>query len=392
MTLHTRLAGTLLLLALSTAVVAQEGDEGFLPLSGEAGLARWRSMGADAWTAEGESIACSGEGSGWLRSDAIYGDFTLRFEYRIEAGGNSGVWLRAPLRGRQSAVGFEFQILGATAAAPNRNSTGSLYDIVAPRLDAGRPAGEWNEAEIRCLGTRVRAVLNGEELYDIDLADPALNATLPEGMKPADRNLRGYLGLTNHGAQVWYRNVRIRPEPEEGFLPLGGPGLEGWDPAGSGAWSADDGLLRCETAAETILTARQRVRDYTLRLRYRVEPGARGFVSLRRASDGRNRVEICLADDAGRPAGPESSGALRGLGVPRWNAALPAGEWNDLEITERGLRLDVRLNGVRVLDGSLFWYSGFYLPPQEGPLALAVTAGAVEFRDIRVRRLDDETP
>lgn len=364
---------------------AAPDEEGFVPLSGGEDLAGWTVMGADSWRAEGGELVCSGEGTGWLRSDRLYSDFTLRFEYRIGKGGNSGVWLRAPLRGRQSAVGFEFQILGDRATSPNRDSNGSLYNVVAPRLDPARAPGEWNEAEVRCLGSRVRVELNGEELYDVDLADPALQEVLPEGMRPADRNLRGFLGLTNHGAEVHFRNLRIREEPEIGFEPLGsGEGLEGWGQTGAATWQREAGALRASDPAGGLLLSERKLGDYRLRLRYRVQPGTKAFVALRHVETNRNRIRIALADDAVVPFGVESSGALLGYGAPRWVAALPAGEWNDLEVVERGLTLEVRLNGARVLDGSVMWYSGFYLPPLEGGIGLGLTSGAVEFADVRV--------
>lgn len=373
-----------LLLALASCAGAQE--DGFVPLSPGPGLEGWHVMGANSWEYADGAITCSGEGSGWLRSDAMYGDFTLRLQYRIAPGGNSGVWLRAPNHGRASATGIEYQILGTRATTPDANSNGSLYDILAPRLEAGRPAGEWNDVEIACRGTRIRAVLNGEELYDADMTHAALNARLPAGMKPSDRNLRGFLGLTNHGAVVAYRDIRIRPEPEQGFEALsGGADLAGWSEPASSPWTARDGAIACEAEQEATLATRAAYGDYTLRLLYRLQPGTRAFVSLR--SNKGNRIQIALADDAGKPLSMESSGALRGYGAPRFGASFAAGSWNELEVTERGLTLDVRLNGSRVLDGSLLWYSGFYLPPLEGPLALGLTSGWVEFRDVRVARL-----
>lgn len=374
------------------AVHAGAVEEGFVSLADGPDLGHWRTMGAGTWDWQDGAIHCDGRGSGWLRSERAYEDFTLRFEYRIAPSGNSGVWLRAPARGRQSAVGMEFQIMGDLTATPDVGSTGALYDMLAPRVSAARPAMEWNEVEISCLGPRVRAVLNGQELHDVDLQDPALNTTVPIGRRPAERLSRGFLGLTNHGSEVWYRNLRILEEPEAGFEPLfDGVSLEGWHAAGDG-WSAAEGLLTGRGGPDQRLVLGREVENYVLRLEYRLSPGAAGAVRLRAAEENaRNRMEVVLADDATREPGLSTSGALRGLGAPRVNAAFTAGEWNDLEIEHRDVWLAVRLNGVPVLDGSIYWLSGFYRPPMRGTLSLLVSTGTVDFRHIRLKPLPRET-
>jgi len=367
-------------------------DDGFVPLAGGPDLRHWQTMGAGTWDWQDGAIHCDGQGSGWLRSERVYEDFTLRFEYRIAPGGNSGVWLRAPAQGRQSAVGLEFQIMGDVTATPDVGSTGALYDMLAPRVNAAHPAMEWNEVEISCIGPRVRAVLNGQELYDVDLQDPLFNAAVPMGRRPSERLTRGFLGLTNHGSEVWYRNLRIREEPEEGFEPLfNGVGLEGWRAVGDG-WSAVGGLLTGRGGADQRLVLGREVENYVLRLEYRLSPGAAGAVRLRAAEDStRHRMDVVLADDAGREPGLSTSGALRGLGAPRVNAAFVAGEWSDLEIEHRDVWLAVRLNGVPVLDGSIYWLSGFYRPPMRGTVSLLASTGTVEFRHMRLKALPRET-
>ncbi len=102
-------------------------------------------------------------------------------------------------------------------------------------------------------------------------------------------------------------------------------------------------------------------------------------------------MDVVLADDASQEPGLSTSGALRGLGAPRVNAAFVAGEWNDLEIEHRDVWLAVRLNGVPVLDGSIYWLSGFYRPPMRGALSLLASTGTLEFRHIRLKALPRET-
>jgi hypothetical protein len=372
------------------AAVSVADDEGFVSLAASPALEGWRTMGGGHWQLEeGGVVSCDGQGGGWLRSVAVYEDFTLRFGFRIVENGNSGVWLRAPLRGRQSAVGFEMQILGTRIDPPTRDSTGALYDLLAPSTDAARPAGEWNDAEVSCHGGHVATVLNGTEVVNADLDDPAWNASEPAGKRPGERNRRGFIGLTNHGARVWYRDLRISVEPEAGFAPLfDGSTLAGWKPRAGTPWSAEGGLLVHEGDGSSSIATERPIGDCVLRLEYRLGAGARASVIARAAERNANpRVEIALADDAGKPATAEGSGALRGIGTPRFNAALPTGEWNDLELTLTGVSVDANLNATPVLDGSLHWFGSFFGLPAKSPIVLQAEAGRVEFRNIRVREL-----
>src|SRR5207302_10220965 len=101
-------------------------------------------------------IVCSGKGGGWLGTGRDYANFTLRLEYRLTPGGNSGVYLRAPQSGHISRVGMEIQILDDShpryAHLDFYQYTGSIYHVVAPTQRAGKPAGQWNAMEIRALG------------------------------------------------------------------------------------------------------------------------------------------------------------------------------------------------------------------------------------------------
>ena len=130
-----------------------------------------------------------------------YDNFVLRFEFRIVQDGNSGVFIHAPRDCRQSKIGFEFQILGDYGEEPNKTSTGSVYDQVTPRLNAGKPAGEWNTAEVRLNGPHYKAILNGKQIQDVNFDDvPELKYRLR----------KGFIALQDHNNEVAFRNLRIK--------------------------------------------------------------------------------------------------------------------------------------------------------------------------------------
>jgi Domain of Unknown Function (DUF1080) len=182
------------------------------PLFNGRDLAGWKAIDgpADSWHAEDGLLVCTGKGSGWLSTDAEYANFELELEFRVPAGGNSGVFLRAPHQGNPAFAGMEIQVLDDhDAQYANLKPTqycGSLYDVVAARRGATKKAGEWQKMVVVCNGNRVKVTLNGIEVVDADTAaHPDKLATHP-GLK----RTTGYVGLQNHSSRLDFRNLRIR--------------------------------------------------------------------------------------------------------------------------------------------------------------------------------------
>jgi len=186
--------------------------KGFVSLFNGVNLEGWGEVGSPCWSVQDGVIQCSGrgEGGGWLKSNRMYRDFVLRLEYRISAGGNSGIFLRAPHFGRSSRLGFELQILDDKGTPPSNTCTAAVYAVMPPRLNPAKPAGEWNQVEIMLKGRHLRVVWNGYLVHDIDLDEPTLNANLPRTHLLHRRPNWGYIGLQNHRSLVEFRNIFIQ--------------------------------------------------------------------------------------------------------------------------------------------------------------------------------------
>lgn len=171
----------------------------------------WEGAGQPAdkcWKVEDGLLICTGEKGPWLRSLEQYADFNFRVEYLLDAGGNSGVFIRVPEDGNHHGPqsGIEVQMLDDfhekhLKLKPYQYSAG-LYDFVGPDPRNGRKVGEWNTLEINCIGHHYRITHNGAVVIDTDDAKtPALKERLKSG----------YLGLQNHSSRVAMRNLRIGP-------------------------------------------------------------------------------------------------------------------------------------------------------------------------------------
>ncbi len=165
-----------------------------------------------SWKANGELLSCVAPKGGFLTLDRQYGDFEMRLDYRIPAGGNSGVGVHYPPGGHPSTTGLEVQILDDDAPM-HRNLhpaqyNGSLYKLVPPKVRAAKPVGEWNRLELRFQGPQIRIVLNGTEIIHVNADDyrTAEGDAIPLARRPR----RGCIGLQSHESNVDFRRIEIR--------------------------------------------------------------------------------------------------------------------------------------------------------------------------------------
>jgi len=154
---------------------------------------------------------------GHIVSKWEYGDFRLQFEWRIAAGGNSGLKYRVKQYGGKWR-GCEFQILddaGYFKAMSPRNRAGSLYDMFAPNEKKKLlPLEQFNQSEILVSNDRITHWLNGEKILSVKVGSPEWNQHLAESkfseLKKYAENQRGRIMLTDHGSEVWYRNIKLQ--------------------------------------------------------------------------------------------------------------------------------------------------------------------------------------
>lgn len=223
-------------------------------------------------------------------------------------------------------------------------------------------------------------------------------------------------------------------EPSEGFVPLfNGKDLTGWKaPEGdNGHWKVIDGVLDydalSEAAKDKNLWTTREYKDFTLKLDWRLKettglypmpvvlpdgthkldaegkeiknptPNADSGIYLRGSSKAQINI-WCWPIGSGEVYGyrmdknmpPE----VRAGVTPKVPADKPVGEWNTFEITMKGDRLTVVLNGKTVIDQA-------QLPgvPETGPLALqhhggrgkdgkmASASSLIQFRNISIKEL-----
>lgn len=143
-----------------------------------------------------------------------FSDFSFRFDFKLEPGGNNGVGIRSPLTGDPAYVAMEIQVLDDTAAIYKNlkpyQAHGSIYGVVAAKPGHLKPVGEWNHEEIIAHGRRVKVILNGVTIVDADLDEASAGGTLDGKPHPGLARTTGHVGFLGHGARIEFGNIRIK--------------------------------------------------------------------------------------------------------------------------------------------------------------------------------------
>jgi hypothetical protein len=190
-------------------------DPGFKPLFNGKDLTGWTFVAkkGSGYTAENGVLVCPADGGGNLLTEKEYANFILRFDFKMEPGGNNGIGIRAPLAGDIAYSGMEIQILDhdhpkyAGRLKPAQYH-GSIYDVVPAKTGHLKPAGEWNHEEISANGRRITVTLNGARIVDANLDD----VKDPEVLKkhPGLQRTAGHIGFLGHGTRVEFRDVQLK--------------------------------------------------------------------------------------------------------------------------------------------------------------------------------------
>ena len=162
-----------------------------------------------------EGLNPHGTGSYLVVHAAKAGDFVLDFDYKLTRGCNSGVFIRVSDLNDPVNTGIEVALDDTTGSG--MHDPGALYDLVAARTNAQKPAGEWNHMTISVSGPKIAVVLNGTEISTINLDEWSTPGKRPDGTKHKFSNVaigklprHGYFGFQDHGSDCWFKNIKLK--------------------------------------------------------------------------------------------------------------------------------------------------------------------------------------
>jgi len=216
----------------------EEKADGWKLLFDGATSTGWRGFKKEgfpkAWEVVEGSIHIQGSGRGELGNaeggdiiyaEKLFGDFHLKVEWKVDSAANSGIFYRG-----QEIEGFDYiwktgpemQVLDnvnhpdASKGRDGNRQSSSLYDLIAASPQNAKPFGEWNQVEVLARGNEIRHIQNGDTVVSYTIGSAALDSLIAISKWPNENpNWReiaaeGYIGLQDHGDDVWFRNIKIK--------------------------------------------------------------------------------------------------------------------------------------------------------------------------------------
>ena len=172
----------------------------------------------DSWTVVDGALKSIPENGIDLISEEIFEDFELELEWKVEEGGNSGVFYFATEKSDEIwHTAPEMQVLDNkfhTDGKNSKTSAGALYDLIKPVIKNVKPAGEYNQVVIISKNKLIQHWLNGEKILEYDYQSNAMWQLVDKSkfkdMPYFAKATKGSIGLQGDHGEVWYKNIRIR--------------------------------------------------------------------------------------------------------------------------------------------------------------------------------------
>ncbi len=379
----------------------------------ESRIAEWTAEARRHWSVENGELVNDGEGP-YLTTDAEYGDFELRLEYRTVPRADSGIYLRAnPQVQIWDWTEEEKWGLGADKGSGGlwNNSPGAPGK--EPLVRADRPFGEWNTFRIIMIGSRVTVWLNDQLVVDQAIMENFWDRSVPLWS-------RGPIQLQTHGGEIRWRNILLREigrDEVSAALRRGGPARA--EPVDGGFESIFNGrdfngwagpLDRNSVVDGTILSnhgtiyTEREYEDFVVRFEFLLPPAGNNGLAIRYPGEGDTAyVGMCeiqvLDDDHPQYAELDPRqyhGGIYGMIAPHRGFVRPPGEWNYQEVTVEGSRIRVELNGVVIVDGDVAEVTDFmgrngdrYVgrTRTRGHFGFAGHGDPVRFRNIEIKEI-----
>lgn len=363
------------------------------------------------WKVVDGALAFDGKGHS-LCTAKDYGDFEMFVDWKIEKGGDSGIYLR----GSPQVQIWDTANRGVGAQV----GSGGLYNnkkgASKPLKLADNPVGEWNTFRIIMTAEKVTVYLNG-----VLVVDNVVMENYWEQDKPIYPN--GQIELQSHGSRLYFRNVFIREitnklteqEKADGFkLLFNGKNLRGWQGNTKG-YVAMDGMIVVEPklGGGNLYTAQQ-YGNFIMRFEFKLTPGANNGLGIRtpmNVNAAYQGMELQILDNTSpkyhnRLRDYQYHGSIYGV-VPaklgylkpgtKWDSDdWTCGGWNYQEVIANGSRITVKLNGTTIVDADI---SNLDVPKKvidahpglsnkKGYIAFCGHGDKLAFRSLRIKTLD----
>ena len=159
---------------------------------------------------------------------------------------------------------------------------------------------------------------------------------------------------------------------------LDGTSLKGWDVVGNANWTVADGAVQASMGTGFLVTPMSYT-DFQITADFWVTDDANSGIFIRcsdpKTINAMNAYEVNIYDK--RPDPTYRTGAIVDVAKPI-EMITTGGKWNTIDITARGPRLTVLMNGRKMVDVQDNKHA-------RGPIALQYGAGTVKFKNVKLK-------
>lgn len=330
--------------------------------------ADWTADMRKHWRVENGELVNDGNGK-YATTEKDYGDFELLVEYRTVPLADSGVYLR----GCPQVQIWDYTEKDKFSLGADKGSGGLWNNSPgAPGKDplvlADKPFGQWNSFRILMVGARVSVWLNGKLVVNFANLENYYDRKTPIPPK-------GPIELQTHGGEIRWRNIFIREiGPAEANRILerhGGKGFKSvFDGRDFDGWAGPldeyqvvDGAICCRPGKGGTIYTKDEYSDFMARLEIKLPPGGNNGLAIRYPGQGDTAYvgmcELQVLDDnyekaTGEKIDPrQAHGSAYGMVAAARGYQRPIGDWNFEEVTVKGSKIKVELNGTVILDCDL---------------------------------------
>ncbi|TFF33251.1 3-keto-disaccharide hydrolase [Mucilaginibacter psychrotolerans] len=158
---------------------------------------------------------------GDLVTDSEYENFQFSAEWKISRAGNSGIIFLVNEDPKKYPycwhTGIETQIADNREnedGAIIKHRAGDLYDLLSISKDHVKPAGEWNKTVVLVSGGVLNIFINDEQVLTTKLWTDNWKKLIADSKFKDYPDFgtfkKGHIALQDHGADVWFRDIKIK--------------------------------------------------------------------------------------------------------------------------------------------------------------------------------------
>ncbi|RZK63480.1 MAG: DUF1080 domain-containing protein, partial [Pedobacter sp.] len=366
---------------------------GFVPLFNGKDLTGWKGLVADpikrskmdiktleaeqskadaemrnSWTVKNNELLFTSHGNN-LATVKKYGDFEMLVDWKIiddkKGEGDAGIYLR----GSPQVQMWDNARVNVGAQVGSGGLYNNQVNPSKPLKVADNPLDHWNTFRIIMKGDRVTVYLNGELVTDNVILENYWDKN--QAIFPVEQ-----IELQAHGSPVAYRDIYIKELPgikpfdlsskekRSGFKVLfDGTNMFNWI-GNTADYISEDGNLSVSPkpgkGSGGNLYTKEEFSDFVFRFEFQLTPGANNGLGIRTPLEGDAAyvgMELQILDNEAPMYKDlhvyQYHGSVYGTLPAKRGYLKPVGEWNYQEVTVKGPKIKVVLNGKVILDGDI---------------------------------------